>query len=199
MRRIVTAGAIVALACGGALETDVQTRAGPTDFRGSSALFALGDSYVIDGNATLTSGRPISILQLVISDLPSSCSGTDAGIPPGRHGSLNVTLERDRPDTVGPGTYRFRDSSSPTAAMVAFYPFEASCDGFTLFDVGGDIELWRLDEGSAEGKIDVSLHDGTRLEGTFVASRCPLWGISPLPDGGYGQVSPPVICPWAQP
>jgi hypothetical protein len=140
------------------------------------------------------------VFEVGISDFPRSCVGSDAGIPAGRHGWLGVSIEKPKPDAVGPGTYVVAGDFSGTTTTVSasFFPYEASCDGFPVPGMTGQIRLAHVDETSAEGVVDLTLDDGTRLEGAFAATRCPPPpGIGPLPDGGDPTFPEPEICPWA--
>ena len=195
MRRIVIAGLVLALGCGGSEGTDVRS-SGPTSFQGSSAIFSVSDGYLAQPDRL--GGPPVSALDLAVLDFPAACGGSDGGIPSGRHGLLSVTLGRLKPEAIGPGIYRLAGDIDAGSAQAYFHPFESSCGGNTLGGVSGQIELSRLDEGTAEGTLDVNLLDGTRLEGPFVAGRCPPVTISPLPDGGYPQLPVVPLCPWAQ-
>src|SRR5262249_13519549 len=143
VRRVVITAVLLALACGGVSpQTDVRST-GPTSFRGISATFSLLDAFEVGGTGALGDATPVTVLEVGISDFPRSCAGTDAGIPGGRHGWLGVSIQKSKPDAIGPGTYRLSEDLSSTSLFVSasYFPYEASCDGFPLPGMTGQLRL----------------------------------------------------------
>jgi hypothetical protein len=192
VRRIVITYVLFGLACGSS-QTDVRGT-GPSSFQGTSAIFLLTD-VSSPGEGPYF---PSSNLVLEMSDLPLSCDGSGAAIPPGRHGLLTFWINKLGPDGIGPGTYSLGvvQDGGTTQTVASFFPYEASCNGLPLPGTG-EIHLQRVDDGSAEGDLDVRLYDGTILGGTFAADRCRPVVISPALDGGSPASPPLPLCPWA--
>ncbi|MGZ6071916.1 MAG: hypothetical protein ACXWK8_11920 [Myxococcaceae bacterium] len=196
MRQLVSAGMVLVLGCSGSPETDVRST-GPTSFQGSSALFSLADAVVSGIPVELgNDGVPVSILNLEIADAPLSCARPDAGQFFPRYSTLGVTITRRKPGVVTAGRYEVDLTGDAGTALVSvsLVPFEAGCLGPIRVGLSGSVEFSRVDESAAEGSLDVSLHDGSRVQGAFAARRCsPPPGVSPLPDGGYPPIAGPCI------
>jgi hypothetical protein len=198
MRRIVSAGLVLVLGCGGSMETDVRTQKGPTHFAGSSARFSLYDVWVVGTGGFESATGPFNQFALDVLDFPASCPTESTEALTGRHARLSLWIMAVKTEPIAPRRYALGsalDGGLPQAGA-EYSQFEASCFGPALPGVSGAIDLSRMDDTSAEGSVEVTLYDGTTLQGDFVATRCPLPpGISPLPDGGY-DIPPPR--PWCQ-
>ena len=166
MRRIVISGLLLALACGGGVETDVRTRSGPTQFSGVSAQFQHHQASL--------EGQPVQILSLGLYEIPLWCSATDAGTPPNSVTALVLEVIRFGANPVGPGTYELsRPTGEPKEAATGVYYRVITLDPSVALDVvSGTLSVSRADSAAAEGRVDLVLEDGTRIEGEFSAIDC---------------------------
>ena len=165
-RRVTTALVLGAVACGGATDTDVRTRSGPTRFAGTSAWVFSGPwSGVAD---PADAGQSINLFELLISDVPVPCSAS-GGNPP-MFAAVNVSIYTQAPDQVVPGTHVF---DGQVDFLWFYYLWQGQPESPVIPVSSGRLELRRLDESGAEGSVDLILTDDTHLEGRFSAERCP--------------------------
>lgn len=169
MQRIGWVGTVLlATACGGRA-TDVQTRSGDVAFAGTTAYFLTTTRAAIglpDGGTV-----PINLLQLDIHASADGCGPWQGVVPPARS-VLAVSLIRPEPTPITPGRYSVSLDTVIDGAWVLFTHQEPA-GGIILPAVSGQVDLARLSETAAAGSVDVTLQDGSRLEGDFSASPCP--------------------------
>jgi len=168
MRRLAWVGALLlAAACGGGA-TDVQTRSGDIAFAGTTAYFFTARAAIglPDGGTV-----PINLLQLDIHASADGCGPWQGVVPPTRS-VLAVSLIRPEPTPVTSGRYPVSLQTVIDGAWVSFTHQEPA-GGIVLPGVSGQIDLARVSETTAAGSVDVTLQDGSRMEGDFSASPCP--------------------------
>ncbi len=194
MRRIVIAGLLLGVACGGGMETDVRTRSGPTQFAGKNAVFFMYDAWVTgiavdlaDGGVNTSGPLAITALELYVQDAPWSCWLSDAGSPPADVAQVIFDMYRPKPAPFSTGDYALGGTARPDGgdwSIGIYLDWHPECLAQDSHLTGGKVTLSSLTEEEAQGWMFVSLDDGTQLEGDFVARRCPAM-FTPPPDGGY--------------
>ena len=166
MRRFGYLGALlIAVACGGR-KTDVRTQSGPISFNGTNA-------YFLSGTGTLTApdggSVPASYLQIEIRESAEGCQPSPGVTPPTRS-ILTVGMTGPVDRSVPPGQYPiFLPPSLGKAAAVYFH--QDPVGSILLNAVSGDVDLGSTGT-TADGSVDVTLQDGTRISGDFTASPC---------------------------
>lgn len=208
MRRIVIASLLLALGCGEGdpTATDVRTRSGPTQFAGKYAVFFQYDAWVSSISATLdgdggTTGdtgggldeaMPITAFDLYVMDAPWSCSSLDGGPQPARDVAEVIwSISRPKPRPITAGEYPFGGTDLATAdsSNGNYLDSRPECLAQWTAVTGGSVTLSRVSETEARGAMSALLHDGTLIEGDFVATRCPA--VFPAwPDGGVPEPFP---------
>jgi hypothetical protein len=168
MRRIVISvlALVGSLACGGdgEKETDVRTRSGPTQFNGVSAQF----------RRTHGSSPGVSFQELAVGvfDIPPWCYPADGGAGPPAVSTLVIEIVRQGVDPVGTGTW---PASPPgtglfDGAIVTYQRIAAGQPDVFLKVSSGSVTVSRADDTAAEGEVDLTLEDGTHLDGRFSAT-----------------------------
>ena len=169
MRHIVSGVLVLAFGLGCGTEsgtTAVQSRGGPTSFTGISAQFASGGGAL--GN------QPVTILRVAIYEKPLWCTPTDAGTAPTTFAALLVEVARWGAAPAFEGTFPITvpEPAMTDRASALYYTFENDQPDITLQGTSGRLELRRVDQAAAEGTVDVTLEDGTQLQGDFSATVC---------------------------
>ena len=155
---------LAASACGGG-RTDVRTRSGPTVFAGTTSYFALR-TVTVEGPGGEPMNAKVFILEILES--PDGC-GPRPGVSPYPGAVLSVWLYAPEGDSIRPGTFQITRSTSGSGGWAGYSKFP-----MVLSAVSGEFELGRLAAEAAQGTVDVTLQDGTRLDGEFSAAPCPV-------------------------
>lgn len=163
---LVLAALVLAIGCGGSVDTDVQSGSGPTRFHGVSAQFGHRQGG--------SEEQPVRLLAIGIYDVPLWCSAADAGTAPETLAVLLIEIVKFSVEPVGVGTYSLyrHDGVLKEGSTAYFYtlpwgPAAASVEG-----ASGRVTMSRVDTSAAEGDLDLILEDGTHIEGPFSAIDC---------------------------
>ena len=134
----------------------------------------------------IDSGPPLegTSFTLTVTDTPWNCWDTSGGSAPAMPttiAALNWELTRLNPSIVAAGAFPALstfDPSNPIGATGGGYG-ERRGDCLARHErvTGGSVNLDSLEHDSAAGRLDVTLEDGTRMEGTFVARRCDFFAL----------------------
>jgi len=172
--------------CGEGSGTDVRTTAGPSQFAGSSAHFAMGPEFISTSGAALGTTAATE-LDVDVFESPTDCPDPTAdagsGVPSVPSSALRLSVLTVQPRPLTAGTYDVQ-TNDPTAEVRAWLQ-KPEGFAFGLYAATqGQIELSQIGT-EAEGSVDLTLVDGTHLSGTFRATRCRRVCFAPGLDGGY--------------
>lgn len=180
---------VAGIACGGATETDVRTRHGPTVFDGMYAMFWLGDTSTggtgpnpADGGTIEFPQADTSTMTLYVQDTNVGCGEVKPDTVPANISSLYVNVSRLGHGTLREGSYPLIGVAGEDVwEMPTVYYIELRGDCLGGVEVTeGHLSLSRVGSADAEGTLSIVLRDGTRIDGPFRAERCPtVWPVSP--------------------
>ena len=187
MRPALVAGVLLALACGGAPTTNVQTRSGPVQFQAGNARFVMSGAAIYptttlpDGGTDFGTPLEGTGFNLTIADAAWNCWDASPGPPPTTINALNWEVIRLNTGTVPTGSYAAVSAFDPANPVGSTGGGYAERRGACLsrHEVlgGGTVSIDHLDDQTAQGSVTVTLDDGTRIEGPFVARRCDFIGL----------------------
>jgi hypothetical protein len=155
---------LLLVSCGNG--TDVHTLSGPTQFSGRSARFSSGPWTGV--SAAPDGGPPMNEFVLLISDVELPCDSR--GLPPSVD-LVGLVILTSAPEQVTVGTYQL--SGFREDWLWYYSQWRGLPEPYSLDIDPGRLDLRRLDDSGAEGSVDLTLTDGTRLGGGFSARRCP--------------------------
>jgi hypothetical protein len=137
-------------------------------FHGTSARFEYWFNYFIyaDGGAGLADALEVDIINVGVF--------CPRETPPGDYDALSVVLLYPSPDSVTTGTYALGPERPPPEGNAVLDKSRGAEPSHSLLSTSGQMVLSRLTSSEAQGSVDVSLNDGTRLRGDFSARFCPL-------------------------
>ena len=106
-----------------------------------------------------------------IHESADGCGPWPGVVPPTRS-VLSVTIARPESTSITPDRYPIAQAVAIDHAWVTYSHQEPA--GNVMFPgISGTFDLVHLSDSAAEGSLDVTLIDGTRLEGEFSAGPCP--------------------------
>ena len=169
MWRCVLVGSVLlgAVSCGGG-KTDVRSVSGEIAFTGTTAYFFTSRGAIAPPDAGAT---PVNVLVLEVHESAEGC-GPWPGVVPPDHAILSVTVDRPQSISIRPDSYPIANTPGFDGAWVTYFHENPSGD-LMLSGVSGVFDLKALSDTAAAGSLDVTLQDGTRMEGDFSAGPCP--------------------------
>jgi hypothetical protein len=176
MKRAMLALGLLCGACGGS---------GPSTLVTDSVTFTGVDAYSMTSGVSSSSGWEGRAIEVTVSTAPGACERLQAETFKANTTTIGINVTHGTTDPIMAGTYNVGNPTGgdPTpAATVTAVSADASCNGpEPRYSTAGTVTFTQIDSSGVSGSLDVTLNDGTRVSGPFVAPACDISGLTGIP------------------